>query len=331
MWQLCFNHNIGTDILNTEQTLMHSIRLLLREHPHYLESKRLLATVNNFLFYLKVEYRADLVEYKSQGLLNLNHVIISYHRDQRDLYLKLKCELERQNFRVWSYIDANLNLEKSFHAIESSLHVLILMSERYKKSNKCRAEAEHAYSLHKHVIPIVASSGYIPDGWLSKSIGNSMSINYADFNFDDGLRAIIEEIGMRSKLYGDDLPLLINMHNNLYMRKTNPVHPIIFPERNVVSVVEVPPDVEHSLSATSYSLTRRLPWSEAEVRRWANEKNFNPTLLSCIMPCDGIVLEQYYMMLKNVPEFFYSSLSANGPVKLRDSAVFVAELKRLFE
>ena len=40
------------------------------------------------------------------------------------------------------------------------------MTEKYKQSPNCRAEAEYAFKLGVPIIPLIGQEGYMPDGWL---------------------------------------------------------------------------------------------------------------------------------------------------------------------
>ncbi len=51
------------------------------------------------------------------------------------------------------------------NAIEDSLCVIICMTEKYKQSSNCRAEAEYSFKLNKSIIPIIMQSNYKPNGW----------------------------------------------------------------------------------------------------------------------------------------------------------------------
>ena len=54
-------------------------------------------------------------------------------------------------------------------AVEGACVVCIVMSREYKESDACRTEADYAYTLKKHIVPIMAVPNYRPDGWLGVS------------------------------------------------------------------------------------------------------------------------------------------------------------------
>ena len=49
-------------------------------------------------------------------------------------------------------------------AVENSECVLMCMTEKYKQSNNCRAEAEYAFNIKKPIIPLIMQRNYKPDG-----------------------------------------------------------------------------------------------------------------------------------------------------------------------
>ncbi len=40
------------------------------------------------------------------------------------------------------------------------------MTEKYKLSPNCRAEAEYSFNLRKPIVPLIMQKDYIPDGWV---------------------------------------------------------------------------------------------------------------------------------------------------------------------
>lgn len=58
------------------------------------------------------------------------------------------------------------SLEAMASAIEKSDLILICMSQKYKLSPNCRAEAEYAFNIRKKYIPLIMEKSYKPDGWF---------------------------------------------------------------------------------------------------------------------------------------------------------------------
>ena len=42
------------------------------------------------------------------------------------------------------------------------------MTEKYKLSPNCRAEAEYYFNIRKPIVPLIMQMDYTPDGWGSE-------------------------------------------------------------------------------------------------------------------------------------------------------------------
>lgn len=104
----------------------------------------------------------------------IKQIMISYNRESRDLILDIKKELENflKGFKIWIDVEDihGSSLESMAKAIEQSEIVIIGMTEPYKMSTFCRAEAEYAFQLNKKIIPLILQPNYKPDGWLGNFI-----------------------------------------------------------------------------------------------------------------------------------------------------------------
>jgi hypothetical protein len=107
--------------------------------------------------------------------------------------------------------------------IESSDVVLLCVSQAYKDSCNCRAEAEYAFTLKKPIIPLLVEADYRPDGmsatpactrnashrlllllrqigWLGLVQGAKLYLDFADEgNFDKTLPSLLKEIAACAK------------------------------------------------------------------------------------------------------------------------------------
>ena len=74
-----------------------------------------------------------------------------------------------------------------------------------------------------------------------------------------------------------------------------------------------------------------LEWTEQQVEEWAEEKNIPKAIKEKILPCDGKLLNQFYLMQIQAPKFFFSTMSENGRITFKDLAKFLYELKLIFQ
>ncbi len=95
------------------------------------------------------------------------HIMISYNRDSRDLCLSVKSQHESMGHKIWIDVESihGSSLESMAAAIENSACVLICITEKYKSSPNCRAEAEYAFQLGKPIVPLYMQANYKADGW----------------------------------------------------------------------------------------------------------------------------------------------------------------------
>ena len=142
LYQLCFDDKISKDI--KEDTKLYD---LIQKTENSKTCKRILMVIGN-----KKETENSQNKY----------IMISYQRESREICLAIKKELERSGKKVWidvENIDGS-SLYSISKAIEEAECVLVCMSEKYKLSANCRAEAEYTITLGKPVVFIIVQKEY---------------------------------------------------------------------------------------------------------------------------------------------------------------------------
>lgn len=79
-------------------------------------------------------------------------------------------------------------------AVENSEFVLLCMSDSYKQSTYCQAEAEYAFGCKRRLVPLIVRPGYRADGWLGFLIGARIYVDFGAFDFDTACEKLIVEI-----------------------------------------------------------------------------------------------------------------------------------------
>ena len=99
-------------------------------------------------------------------------------------------------------------------AVETSEFVLLCMSDSYKRSTYCQAEAEYAFSCKRRLLPLIVVEGYKPDGWLGFMIGSRIYVDYGRFDFDTACGKLMNEISLQRKrpLPSAGQPARVNQH-----------------------------------------------------------------------------------------------------------------------
>ncbi len=72
-------------------------------------------------------------------------------------------------------------------------------------------------------------------------------------------------------------------------------------------------------------------WSEQNVYDWFKSRNINDSIIACFTPCSASLLEQLYITLIEIPEFFHTILRADSKASLKDIVYFASELRQLFK
>lgn len=89
------------------------------------------------------------------------HVMISYNRESRELCLRIKSSLEQIGLKVWIDVSdmSGCTLESMAKAVEEAQCVLVCVTEKYRLSVNCQAEAQYAFKMNKKIIPLVMQEG----------------------------------------------------------------------------------------------------------------------------------------------------------------------------
>ncbi len=237
-----------------------------------------------------------LNEKRKNGQVNdkNDHIMISYNTASRESCLKIKEQLEESGFKVW--IDVNDLHGSSFDAmakaVENSILVLVCITEKYRQSINCQAEAEYAFRLKKKIIPVILEKGYENvKGWLGLIIGDKIFVNFTKYSFDESIRRLKNEIAY-----------------------------YIYPSSVLLD----------SKSKYSYNSNKVEKWSEKETLEWFENNSLNMAIFDHLKPCNGAILKEMYYMKTYSSDFYYKSLREIENVRLNAIILFSASLEKLF-
>ncbi|CAF3990233.1 unnamed protein product [Rotaria magnacalcarata] len=105
-------------------------------------------------------------------------------------------ELVKSGYRVWidyDQIHGNV-MDAMAQAIERSNIIIVCMSEQYRRSNYCRAEAHYAFQRQLKIVPILLQEHYTPDGWLLFLIGQLLYVDFTKYEFPRAIELLIQEL-----------------------------------------------------------------------------------------------------------------------------------------
>ena len=230
------------------------------------------------------------------------HVMISYNSGSRDLCLKIKKKLEELEHKVWIDVEEihGSSLEAMAKAVEESACVLMCVTEKYRQSLNCQAEAQYSFRINKPIIPLIMQIGYEnATGWIGFIMGDKIFINFTKYDFEECMRRLKHEINKISKTEN----------------KQKHIVPIEEPKVN-------------SARNEDKSVDK---WSEAQVEEWFNTNNIDDKIKKIILPCSGVFLKQLYDMKRVSPEFYHQSFVRESQVTLKSIIVFNHYFEELFK
>lgn len=284
--QLSFNENIKKDLLNDKEFLE-----LVKEinSAESFEYKKLKLISSDFIWVLyKIDPESTKTDQKD------GHIMISYNTGSREACLNIKNELEQIGYKIWIDVDEihGSSLDSMANAIENSAIVLMCVSEKYRQSINCQAEAQYAFRLNKVIIPLIMQPEYHKvSGWLGIIIGDKIFVDFTKYSFEQSMKRLKNQIN-----------LLLSKNNN-----TNSKPVIINKETHGAK-----------------------DWNEEKVKEWFYQHDIL-AIFDILKPLNGGMLFQLYELKIFSPEFFYKSLTSKECVDIKVVSVFTYELVKLFE
>ncbi|KAL3892326.1 hypothetical protein ACJMK2_004542 [Sinanodonta woodiana] len=245
------------------------------------------------------------------------HIMISYNWSHQKELVKIRDLLKEHGYAVWMDIDnmGGSTLQAMAEAVEHAHTILICMSQKYKDSPNCRAEAEYAFQLRKKIIPLKMERGYQPDGWLGFLIGAKLFYEFSGkYAFEAKIKELIREI---SSTYGNEdaepkiVPVKSQREETMDTVDSAPVAVTMKP------VYSAPPP--------PVAVVRK--WTPSDVNRWIEKHNLPKKNFEKLT---GRELALLVTMRLEAPEFFYNYLQKNlGISSLLTMAMFIEGLEDL--
>jgi len=122
--------------------------------------------------------------------------MISYSHKDEIICRQIYDELIKAGYRIWIDFDqmhGNV-MDAMAQAIEQSNTILICMSEQYRRSNYCRAEAHYAFQRQLKIVPVLIQEHYQPDGWLLFLVGQLLYVDFTKYEFSQAIDMLIREV-----------------------------------------------------------------------------------------------------------------------------------------
>ncbi|CAF3625681.1 unnamed protein product [Rotaria sp. Silwood1] len=189
LWSLSFNHDIQEQ-LRTNRSFMNKLARLKEE----CNNEKMRKITFGLLWNLESSHQdRTILEITDEKIFD---IMISYSHKDEIICQTIYEELIKKGYRVWiDYVQIHGNvMDAMAQAIERSHIIIICMSEQYRKSNYCRAEAHYAFQRELKIVPILLQEHYKPDGWLLFLIGQLLYVDFTKYEFSRAMELLIEEL-----------------------------------------------------------------------------------------------------------------------------------------
>ena len=189
LWALSFNETIQEKLRANAQLMD---KLTKPHRPSMAEQTK--KVIDGILWNLTAtNNERSLSDIKDQAIFD---IMISYSHKDQALCRQIYEELLRHGYRVWIDFDqmhGNV-MDAMARAIERSHTVLVCMSEQYRRSSYCRAEAHYAFQRHLRIVPVLLQQHYKPDGWLCFLVGQLLYVDFAKHDFNVAMKMLVQEL-----------------------------------------------------------------------------------------------------------------------------------------
>ncbi|CAF2355479.1 unnamed protein product [Rotaria sp. Silwood2] len=241
LWALSFNHDIQEQ-LRSSASFITKIAHLPKEYDNQIRK-----SAHGILWNLEINHENHITSAISDE--RNFEIMISYSHKDEIICKQIYKELGNIGYRVWidfDHMHGNM-MDAMAQAIEQSNTILICMSEQYRGSSYCRAEATYAFQRRIRIIPILLQQHYKPDGWLLFLLGQLLYINFTKYEFSQAMEMLIKEL----KISGISEKDSINVYQNEGVNAIIPTTPIS-PEPSSMSML--PKNI--------------LDWDQTQVDDW---------------------------------------------------------------
>ena len=295
LWAVSFNKDIQRQ-LRSNSNFMSKLKHLANE----CDNQQIRKMTHGLLWNLEINHKDPPVTDIDQQ--NSFDMMISYSHKDKSLCRQIYDELIKTGYRVWIDFDqmhGNV-MDAMAHAIEQSQTVIICISEDYRNSNYCRAEAQYAFQRQRKIVPVLLQKHYKPDGWLLFLIGQLLYVDFTKYEFPRAIEMLFKEL-----------------------KDSDTIH---------LNHIEIQPKPSTTGSLPKLNLSPILPpniqdWTEVHVQSWLNSHHFVrlPELLS---KCNGPSLVHLNEYIKNGDTNLILNLLQEESVEKTGQTLCLTELSR---
>ncbi|CAF4116404.1 unnamed protein product, partial [Adineta steineri] len=233
---------------------------------------------------------------------NTFDIMISYSHKEKVLCKQLYDELTKSGYRVWIDFDqmhGNV-MDAMAQAIDRSEIIIICMSEQYRQSNFCRAEAHYAFQRQRRIVPVLMQKHYKPDGWLLFLIGQLLYVDFTKYEFVRAMDMLSKELKV---IHISDMK--------------------ITPVEREIDIDIIPPNL--SVSSPEKFSDNILQWSQSQVHQWLLQHKL-VQLSQLLIDCNGRSLIHLYKFMKQSQSSKILSLLQEDSLRRINQSISLIEL-----
>ena len=125
-----------------------------------------------------------------------------FSSEDKDVCNQIYDQLIKENYRICFKTNENIEwtVSEKMEMIDQSDIILICISESFKFDSFCRCEALYVVDTQSQWIPLIVTSNYRPDGWLTSFTQGQIYIDVVKADFEKSFNKLKIEIERRKKL-----------------------------------------------------------------------------------------------------------------------------------
>jgi len=304
IWALSFNQDIQQQLRSNT-----SFMTKLAHLPQQCDNEQMLKIRQGILWNLELQHEDRITTENNQE--NRFDIMISYSHKDKVICRQIYDELIKAGYRVWIDFDqmhGNV-MDAMAQAIEQSNTILICMSEQYRRSNYCRAEAHYAFQRQLKIVPVLVQKYYHPDNWLLFLVGQLLYVDFTKYEFARAREMLIKEI---------EATVIDKSKKVNVQLKQQDDDDVILP---VVPISPLDSIIELNLPENI------LEWNETDVQDWLRKHKF-VQMCQLLSHFDGRSLIYFDEILKNGDTQEMISLLKSDAIRLTNSPISLIELCR---
>ncbi len=261
IWAFSFNQDIQQQLRSSSAFITKLAHLNKKS-----DNKQMRKIIHGIIWNLDTNHQVRRTTEITDG--KIFDIMISYSHQEKTLCKQLYQELAKAGYRVCidlHQIHENV-MDAMVQAIDRSHTIIICMSEHYRKSNFCRAEAQYAFQRQRKIVPVLLQQHYKPDGWLLSLIGQLLCIDFTKYEFERAAEVLLKEL------------------KSINITKINVG--IVRPAENTDFIPTIQSTALKDASTQSNIPDNILDWTQIHVHDWLIGHNL-PQMSRLLVNCDG--------------------------------------------